>query len=73
LLGTNIAYALGSVVFIETVFNLHGLGMEMLSSARASDVPVVVGVVVFVTLTVIVANFVVDMAYAWLDPRIRLA
>jgi peptide/nickel transport system permease protein len=47
--------------------------MEMLSSARASDVPVVVGVVVFVTLTVIVANFVVDMAYAWLDPRIRLA
>jgi len=73
LLGTNIAYALGSVVFVEQVFNLHGLGVEMLGSARASDVPVVVGVVVFVTLVVIVANFLVDVAYAWLDPRIRLA
>ena len=71
-LGTNIAYALGTVIFVEDVFNLHGLGVEMLSSARTSDVPVVVGVVVFVTLTVIVANFLVDIAYAWLDPRIRL-
>jgi peptide/nickel transport system permease protein len=73
LLGTNIAYALGSVVFIENVFNLHGLGAEMLSAAHASDVPVVVGVVVAVTLTVIVCNLVVDVAYAWLDPRIRLS
>ena len=73
LLGTNIAYALGSVVFIERVFNLHGLGVEMLTAARVSDIPVVVGVVVFVTLTVIVANFLVDVAYAWLDPRIRLS
>jgi peptide/nickel transport system permease protein len=72
LLGTNIAYALGSVVFVEDVFNLHGLGVEMLLATRASDVPLVVGVVVFVTLTVIVANFLVDLAYAWLDPRIRL-
>lgn len=72
LLGTNIAYALGSVVFVEDVFNLHGLGVELLVSSRASDVPVVVGVVVFVTLTVIVVNFLVDLAYAWLDPRIRL-
>lgn len=72
LLGTNIAYALGSVVFVENVFNLHGLGAEMLAGAKTSDVPVVVGVVVFVTLTVIVANFLVDIAYAWLDPRIRL-
>lgn len=72
LLGTNIAYALGSVVFVERVFNLHGLGVEMLTSARVSDVPVVVGVVVSVTLTVIVANFLVDVACAWLDPRIRL-
>jgi peptide/nickel transport system permease protein len=72
LLGANIAYALSSVVFVEEVFNLHGLGVEMLGAAKASDVPVVVGVVVFVTLIVIVANFLVDVAYAWLDPRIRL-
>jgi peptide/nickel transport system permease protein len=72
LLGTNIAYALGTVIFVEQVFNLHGLGAEMLDASRANDVPLLVGVVVFVTLTVIVCNFLVDVAYAWLDPRIRL-
>jgi peptide/nickel transport system permease protein len=72
MLGMDIAYALSTVIFIEKVFNLHGLGGELLDSTHASNVPVVVGIVVFVTLTVIVANFIVDLAYAWLDPRIRL-
>jgi peptide/nickel transport system permease protein len=72
LLGLNIAYMLGTVVFIERVFNLPGLGVEMLNAAYRSDVPVVVGIVVFVTVTVIILNFVVDVAYAFLDPRIRL-
>jgi peptide/nickel transport system permease protein len=44
----------------------------MVTAANRSDVPVVVGIVVFVTLVVIVSNFIVDVAYAWLDPRIRL-
>jgi peptide/nickel transport system permease protein len=60
------------VLFVERVFNLHGLGVELLDAVRAGDVPVVVGVIVCVTLVVIVANFIVDIAYAWLDPRIRL-
>jgi peptide/nickel transport system permease protein len=72
LLGLNIAYSLGTVLFIEEVFNLHGLGAEMVGAATRGDVPVVVGIVVFVTLAVIVCNFLVDVAYAWLDPRIRL-
>jgi peptide/nickel transport system permease protein len=72
LLGLNIAYSLGTVLFIEEVFNLHGLGAEMVTAALRGDVPVVVGVVVFITLVVIVCNFIVDVAYAWLDPRIRL-
>jgi peptide/nickel transport system permease protein len=72
LLGLNLAYSLGTVLFIEEVFNLHGLGNEMVTAANRGDVPVVVGIVVFVTLVVIVSNFIVDVAYAWLDPRIRL-
>jgi peptide/nickel transport system permease protein len=72
MLGLNIAYMLSTVVFIERVFNLPGLGVEMLNAAYRSDVPVVVGIVVFITLTVIIANFVVDVTYAFLDPRIRL-
>jgi peptide/nickel transport system permease protein len=72
ILGMDIGLALGGAVFTETVFNLRGLGQELILSAGRQDLPVVVGVVVFATLAVIVFNFVVDVAYAWLDPRIRL-
>jgi peptide/nickel transport system permease protein len=71
-LGMDIALAFGGAIFIEQVFNLHGLGSELIVSARRDDVPVVVGVVVVITLVVIVLNFLVDVLYAWLDPRIRL-
>jgi peptide/nickel transport system permease protein len=72
MLGMDIALALGSVIFIEKVFNLHGLGVELLDAAHTGDVPVVVGIVLFITVIVIIANFLVDIAYVWLDPRIRL-
>jgi peptide/nickel transport system permease protein len=72
LLGMNIALALGSALFVEEVFNLHGLGAELVTGTTRSDIPVVVGVIVVVTLAVIICNFVVDVAYVWLDPRIRL-
>jgi peptide/nickel transport system permease protein len=72
MLGMDIAIALGGVIFIEKVFNLHGLGVELLDSAHTGDIPVVVGIVVFITVVVIIANLIVDVAYAWLDPRIRL-
>jgi peptide/nickel transport system permease protein len=72
MLGMDVAYVLGTVLFVERVFNLHGLGVEILDAVHTGDVPVIVGVVVFITVAVIVANFIVDIAYAWLDPRIRL-
>jgi peptide/nickel transport system permease protein len=72
LLGVQIALALGNALFVEEVFNLHGLGQEMVGASTRGDVPVVVGVVVSITLVVIVCNFLVDVAYAWIDPRIRL-
>ncbi len=71
-LGMDIALAFGGAIFIEQAFNLHGLGSELIVSARRDDVPILVGVVVFITLVVIVVNFIVDVVYAWLDPRIRL-
>ncbi len=73
MLGMDMALALGSALFIERVFNLHGLGVELLGATTTSDVPLVVGVVVFVTMVVIVLNFIVDLAYAVIDPRIRLS
>ena len=72
ILGMDIGLALGGAVFTEIVFNLHGLGSELVTAAQNEDLPVVVGIVVFATIAVIVFNFLVDVAYAWLDPRIRL-
>ena len=72
ILGMDIGLALGGAVFTETVFNLRGLGQDLIQAAGRDDLPVVVGVVVFATFAVIIFNFIVDVAYAWLDPRIRL-
>jgi peptide/nickel transport system permease protein len=73
ILGMDIGLALGGAVFTETVFNLNGLGQTLISAASQENLPVVVGVVVFATIAVIIFNFLVDVAYAWLDPRIRLS
>jgi peptide/nickel transport system permease protein len=73
ILGMDLSLALGGAVFTETVFNLHGLGQEVVLSANNNDLPVIVGIVVFACLAVIIFNFLVDIAYAWLDPRIRLS
>ncbi len=72
MLGLDLAVAFGGSVFIEEVFNLNGLGGELLTAINQSDIPVVAGVILFVTLAVIVVNFIVDVGYTWLDPRIRL-
>ncbi len=58
-------------VLVETVFAWPGLGQLLLSSIQARDIPILLGLFLLTSLTVIVANFVTDVAYAWLDPRIR--
>jgi peptide/nickel transport system permease protein len=58
-------------VLVETVFAWPGLGQLLLSSIQTRDVPVLLGLFLLASFTVIVANLVTDLAYAWLDPRIR--
>jgi peptide/nickel transport system permease protein len=72
ILGMDLGLAIGAAVFIEMVFNLPGLGQEMVGASTSNNLPVVVGIVLVATASVIVFNFLVDVAYAWLDPRIRL-
>jgi peptide/nickel transport system permease protein len=72
ILGLDIGLALGGAIFTEAVFGLPGLGREAINSITNFDLPVTQGVVVFGTLCIIVANLVVDLLYAWIDPRIRL-
>jgi peptide/nickel transport system permease protein len=73
MLGMDIAIALGGAVLIEEVFGLPGLGDLAIQSVYQFDLPTVVGVTVFASLCVIVFNLLVDLLYAWIDPRIRLA
>ena len=72
MLGMDITLAFGSAIFVERVFNLPGLGRQVIDSALTGDVPVVAGITVFVIAIVLVSNFVVDVTYAVIDPRITL-
>lgn len=58
-------------ILVETVFAWPGLGQLMLSSILTRDIPVLLGLFLLVSVAVIVTNLVTDVAYAWLDPRVR--
>ena len=73
MLGMDIGLALGGAVFTETIYSLPGLGRTAVQALNSLDLPTVEGIVVFSTLAIIVFNLVVDLLYAWIDPRIRLA
>jgi peptide/nickel transport system permease protein len=62
---------LGGAALTETIFALPGLGRLAVDSVFARDFPLVQGVSLFLALARIACNFVVDIAYALLDPRIR--
>jgi peptide/nickel transport system permease protein len=73
MLGMDIGLALGGAIFTETVYSLPGLGRTAVQALNNYDIPTVQGVIVFATIVIIVFNLVVDLLYAWVDPRIRLA
>jgi peptide/nickel transport system permease protein len=73
MLGMDIGLALGGAVFTESIYNLHGLGQTAIDGLNQFDLPKTEGVVVFATLAIIIFNLVVDLLYAVIDPRIRLA
>jgi peptide/nickel transport system permease protein len=72
MLGMDIGLALGGAIFTESVYQLPGLGRTVILAIGVNDLAVVQGIVVFSTLAIIVFNLVVDLLYAWIDPRIRL-
>jgi peptide/nickel transport system permease protein len=73
MLGMDIGLALGGAIFTETVYSLPGLGRTAVQALNNYDIPTVQGVIVFATIVIILFNLVVDVLYAWVDPRIRLA
>ena len=72
MLGMDIGISLGGAIFTETIYSLPGLGKTAIDAVGTYDLPVVQGVVVFSTIAIIFFNLIVDIVYAWVDPRIRL-
>jgi peptide/nickel transport system permease protein len=70
MLGMDVALAFAGSIFIETVYGLPGVGQMMSNALGRRDMPVIMGVVLLVSLVVVVANTVVDIAYAFIDPRV---
>jgi peptide/nickel transport system permease protein len=73
LAGLDLAGLLSGVVLTETVFNWPGIGRLAADAIFNLDIPVIMGTVLFSAFLIVVANLLVDLLYAWLDPRIRLA
>jgi peptide/nickel transport system permease protein len=70
-LGLDIGTLLGGAVLTETVFDIPGIGRLNYTALLHSDFPIVQGTVLLAALFIILANIVVDIAYAYLDPRVR--
>jgi peptide/nickel transport system permease protein len=70
-LGLDIGGLLGGAIVTERVFGLPGLGATTVQAITNNDLPVIQGVVLFAAFFVVVANLLVDIAYAALDPRVR--
>jgi peptide/nickel transport system permease protein len=71
--GLDIALLVGGAIITESVFNLQGLGYLAINSALQQDLPIVLGVVLLASVAVALANLVVDILYAFIDPRVRYA
>jgi len=70
-IGLEFAFLMGGLVVTEQVFNLNGLGLLFVQSVARRDYTLVQALVLLVACVYIVVNFLVDLLYAWLDPRIR--
>jgi peptide/nickel transport system permease protein len=71
--GLDIGILLGGAILTETVFNIPGIGRLVFESIQHSDLPMIQGTVLLGTFFIVTANLVVDIVYAFLDPRVRYA
>jgi peptide/nickel transport system permease protein len=71
LVGLETGYLIGGAVIIETVFALPGIGRLLLDGISERDYAIVQGTVLFIAFNFVVVNLLTDIAYAWVDPRIR--
>ena len=70
--GLDIGTALGGVIIIEVLFGIPGLGWTLYQAINQQDLPIILGITILAAVFVVVANLIVDILYAVLDPRVRL-
>jgi peptide/nickel transport system permease protein len=73
IIGIEAAFLIGGLIVTETVFNIPGVARFLVEAIQWRDHPIVQKLVMFIALVVVVVNFIVDMLYAVLDPRIKYA
>jgi len=73
IIGTLVPRLVGGSVVTESVFGWPGMGRLAIEAANGRDYPLIVGITVIVASVVVLSSLIVDLAYTWLDPRIRLA
>ncbi len=71
IIGIEAAFLIGGLIVTETVFNIPGLARFLVEAILWRDYPIVQNLVMFIAVVTVVVNFVVDMLYAVLDPRIK--
>jgi len=71
-LGIDVGTLLGGVVVVETVFSIGGIGQDSVTAVAQDNLPVILGFVIIAAVFVVVANLIVDLVYAVLDPRVRI-
>ena len=71
--GYTLAYLLSGAIFTETIFNFPGIGQAAGAAAAQLDVIATLSITLLAAFILIVANLVVDVMYAFLDPRVRLS
>ncbi|HUJ76877.1 MAG TPA: ABC transporter permease [bacterium] len=72
-IGIEFAFLIGGLVVTETVFNVPGVARFLVQAILYRDYPVVQNLVMFIAIIVMLMNFLVDVLYVWLDPRIQLS
>ncbi len=72
LIGSTIGLAIGGAIFIESVFNWPGMGLLMVNAVENRDYPVIMGSTLVIGACVIIVNLLTDLAYAVVDPRIKV-
>src|SRR4030095_13282012 len=71
IIGIEAAFLIGGLIVTETVFNIPGVARFLVEAIRWRDYPIVQHLVMFIALVVVFINFIIDMLYVALDPRIK--